>query len=347
LGSAPSKNLDLGRLFYVDHFIGAEQMAARDLLKMIVHSTDIAFAQFAHGAILMRAIHIPLSWTKQQIAIKDLKLPERLIAGLIRRGEEAVIFPHGEDKIFPGDEVTLVGEAKAMHGLDEWFSVSPKKVKSVVLVGGSSIALHLAQMLLLQHVSVRLIESRASRCMELADLLPEATIIHRDGKDLELFKEEQIDSIDALVVCTDEDGTNLLIGSMGKHLGCKKVIALAHDPDHIPLFERAGIVPAMSACVTVANRLLALLHEKSILSVTSLSGDAAKIVELKISGSSKKAGLSLSQLSAHLPKDLLIAAIENQGTVSVGRGHSIVCPDDTVIAICSPHRLEELHELFQ
>jgi len=346
LGSSPSKSLDLGRLFYVDHFIAAEQMAARDVLKKITHSGDVAFAHFAHGAVLMRTIQAPVSWTHSGVPIKELKLPENLVVGLVRRND-AVLFPHGDDFILPGDEVTFVGEAEGMHELDRFFSVEKKRVKSVVLIGGSSVALHLARFLLAHHVAVRLIEKNAGRCLELADLLPEATVIHRDGKDPALYHEEQIDQTEALVACTDDDGTNLLIASMGKHLGCRKVIALVHDPAHMPLFEKAGIEPAMSARVTVANRLLALLHEKSILSVTSLSGGIAQIVELKISAGSKKAGVRLADLRGHLPKDLVVAAIENQGTVTVGRGHSMLCPDDTVIAICSPHRIETLHELFE
>jgi len=56
------------------------------------------------------------------------------------------------------------------------------------------------------------------------------------------------------------------------------------------------------------------------------------------------AGAVYSELN--LPKDLLIATIENHGKVMIGKGHSILCPDDTVIAICSNSRLEQLQHLF-
>lgn len=337
--------LNLARLFYVDHLIGAEMLSAQDLFKILIHSGDIAFEHFAHGSILMRTIQITDKWNRATIPLKDLSLPESLIAGLIRRGDR-ILFPHGEDYILPGDELTVVGDAKTMLGLHDLFQVPERRVKSVVLVGGSSIALHLSHFLLQQRVAVRIIEKNPARCLELADKLPQATIINRDGKDSSLFIEEHIETADALVCCTDDDGANLLIGSMAKHLGCPKAVALTGDPAYVPLLEKAGITPALSARVNIANRLLSILHEETILSVASLSNDAAKIVELKVSPASKLLGTPLSDLSAHFPKDLLIAVIENHGRVLVGRGNSILCPDDTVIALCSPHRLEHLQSLF-
>jgi trk system potassium uptake protein TrkA len=339
--------LDLARLFYVDQFIGAEMMAAQELFKILIHSGDIAFEHFAHGAVVMRTIQIPDRWDKGGEPIRDLNLPQGLIAGLIRRkmGEgEEILIPHGEDHLLPGDEVTLVGEAKVMEKLHDLFSIPERRLKSVVIVGGSAVALHLSHFLLQQKVSVRIIEKSALRCHELADLLPEAIIINRDVQDPLVFVEEQVEASDALVSCTSDDGTNLLISSMAKHQGCPKSIALANNPTFIPILERSGVIPAMSARVNVANRLLSILHQETILSITSLSNDAAKIVELKVSPQSKLVGIPLANLN--LPKDFLIAVIENHGRVMVGHGKCILCPDDTVIALCAPHRIEHLQSLF-
>jgi trk system potassium uptake protein TrkA len=339
-----SSALDIRRLFYADHFIGAEMFSARDLFKRLIHSGDLAFEHFAYGAVLMRTIVIPPKWKKGEIPIKDLNLPSGLIAGLIRRGKQ-ILFPHGNDVILPGDEATLIGEAKIMDELHEHFHIPERRVKSVILVGGTEEALLLAQLLLRQRVSVRILEKDPARCKELSDLLPQATILNRIETDPSFLSEESVKTADALVCCTKSDGANFLIASMATYLGCPKSIALVGDPAYIPLFEQAKIIPALSARINVANRLSAILHEKTVLSVGSISNDAAKIVELKVSPSSGLIGIPLSDL--HLPKDLLIAVIENHGKVMIGRGSSILCPDDTVIAICSAPCLEQHHNLFQ
>lgn len=341
--------IDLARLFYVDHFIGAEMLSAQNLFKILTHSGDVAFEHFAHGAIWMRTIQVPDKWNRGKDPIRELNLPEGLIACLIRRKSgdvDQVLIPHGNDCILPGDEITIAGEASAMEKLHQIFGIPEHHVKSVILVGGSTPALYLSHYLMQQKVAVRIIEKNLARCRVLSDLLPNATIINRDGLDPLILVEEQVENADAMVCSTADDGTNLLIASMAKRQGCLKAIALANNPAYIPLIETAGVMPAMSARVNVANRLLSILHQETILSITSLSNNAAKIVELKVPSSSKLVGIPLSELSSRLPKDLLIAVIENHGRVMVGRGNSILCPDDTVIAICSTHGVEQLQALF-
>lgn len=339
--------LDFGRLFFVDYFIGPEILAAQDLLKTLVHSGDLAVEHFAHGAIQMRTIQIPDLWDQGGVPICKLALPEELIAGLIRRkmaqGEQ-VLIPHGDDHILPGDQVTLVGEAKVMHRLHEIFRSADTRIRSIVLVGGSSVAVHLTHFLCQQKISVRIIEKNLARCEELAEQLPHATIINRDGRDSQLLSSEKVEDADALVSCTHFDETNLLIAALAKQLGCPKVIAQITDGHLTPILEKVGVIPALSARVNVANRILSILDEETTLSIASLSCDAAKIVELKVSPSSKLVGIPLSDLD--LPKGLLIAVIENQGRVMIGRGNRILCPEDIVIAICHPLQVPKLQQLF-
>lgn len=339
--------LDFGRLFFVDYFIGPEILAAQNLFKMLVHTGDLAVEHFAHGAIQMRTIQIPERWDRGSTPISQLLLPEDLIAGLIRRkweGSESILIPHGGDYILPGDQVTLVGEAKVMHHLHEIFHSPAVRIASIVIVGGSSVAVHLTHFLCQQKIDVRIIEKNTARCEKLAELLPQATIINRDGADPQLLRSERVQDADALVSCTHFDDTNLLIASLAKQLGCRKAIAEITDGGLAPILEKVGVIPALSGRVNVANRILSILDEETTLSVASLSCDAAKIVELKVSPSSKVVGIPLSDLD--LPKGLLIAVIESQGRVMIGRGNRILRPEDIVIAICHPVQIPKLQQLF-
>ncbi len=342
-----SSRLNFGRLFFVDYFIGPEVLAAQDLFKLLIHSGDLAVEHFAHGSIQMRTIQIPDHWDRGGTPISQLTLPEDLIAGLIRRKweeGEKVLIPHGGDHILPGDQVTLVGEAKVMHKLHEIFNSPESRVRSVILVGGSRVAVHLTHFLCQQKIAVRLIEKNGARCEELAEILPHATIINRDGRDPQILRSEQVEMADALVSCTHFDETNLLIASLAKQLGCPKAIAQITNSQLMPTLEKLDVVPSLSAHVNVANRILSILDEETTLSVASLCCDAAKIVELKVSPSSKIVGIPIADLD--LPKGLLIAVIESQGKVVVGRGNRILCPEDIVIAICHPIQIPKLQQLF-
>lgn len=339
--------LDFGRLFFVDYFIGPEILAAQDLFKLLVHTGDLAVEHFAHGAIQMRTIQIPDRWDKADLPISRLSLPEDLIAGLIRRKQadgEIILIPHGGDSILPGDQVTLVGEAKIMHHLHEIFHTPDVRAASILIVGGSPVAVHLTHFLCQQKIDVRIIEKNLARCEELAELLPQATIINRDGRDPQLLRSERVQDVDALVSCTHFDEKNFLIASLAKQLGCRKAIAQITNGGLSPILEKVGVTAALSGRVNVANRILSILDEETTLSVASLSCDCAKIVELKVSPSSKVVGIPLSDLD--LPKGLLIAVIESQGRVMIGRGNRILRSEDIVIAICHPVQIPKLQQLF-
>ena len=339
--------LDFNRLFFADYFIGAEILSAQDLFHLLIHAGDTAVEHFAHGAIEMRTIPIPERWDQGGTNIRDLKLPEDLIVGLVRRKMaegEKILFPHGEDHILPGDEVTFLGEARAMHKLHEIFHFPDHRLRSIVLVGGTAVAEHLAYSLAAQKIAVRIFDIDEKRCDQLAERLPNATLINRDGCDPQVLRSERVGDADAIVSCTHHDDTNFLVAALAKELGCKKSIALVGDVSYVPILEKTGVIPALSVQVNVANRILSILHEETIISVASLSQDRAKIVELKVSASSPLVGIPLADLK--LPKDLLIAVIESRGKVMIGRGNRILSPDDIVIAICHPQCMPQLPSYF-
>lgn len=339
--------LDFRKIFSVDYFLAPEVLAAEDLCKLLIHTKDLAVEHFAHGAIQMRTIQIPDLWDKGGIPISKLALPDELIAGLIRRKVaqgDSILIPSGEDHILPGDQLTVVGEAKVMHRLHEIFHSPQAEIRSVIIVGGTSVAVHLTHLLCQQKIGVRIIEKNGIRCNELAELLPQATIIHRDGRDLQLLKSERVQDADAFVSCTHFDEKNLMIAGLAKELGCPKSMAQITNGQISPLLEKMGVIPILSPRVNVANRILAILDEETTLSVASLSCDAAKILEMKVAPTSKLIGTPLANLN--LPKGLLFAVIESQGQVMVGRGNKILNPNDIVIAICNPVQIPKLQQLF-
>ncbi len=352
IGFLSRSRLDFGRLFFVDHFIGAEVLTAHDILKSILNYEDLSVENFAHGTIQMRTFLIPESWPNEKTYLKDLSLPKEIIISLIRRrnpsGKEHIIFPHGEDCILPKDEVTVIGETQTMYRIHHLFKFkSPEKpIKSVVIVGGSPVALRLSYILEKLDIHVKIIERDEKRCEELADLLPESTVLHHDVQNLNFLLSEGVQNAGAFLACTNVDETNLLLALLGKKCGCPKVLALISDVSLVPVFRDLDITVSISEKVNLANRILSLVHGKKIISIASLCDNQAKVLEMKVSPESELVGLPLSDISSRLPKDLLIAAIENRGRIMIGKGTRILSPNDTIIVVTSAERVHELSDLF-
>ena len=79
LGYLARSRLDFAKLFFVDHFIAPEILAAHDIFKILLSTGGEGIENFAHGAIQMRNIHISENWDKSEVPIHSLGLPEELI----------------------------------------------------------------------------------------------------------------------------------------------------------------------------------------------------------------------------------------------------------------------------
>ena len=349
LGFLSRSRLDFGRLFFVDHFLGVEALTAHDILKNIMNPEDIAIENFAHGAIQMRTIVIPLSWNKNDTPLSKLNLPKELLISLIRRkteDNEEIIFPSGDDFIQPFDEITVVGETKIMYDLHSIFMSQEKKVSSVIIAGGNAVALTLAKILARIKIKTKIIEIDENRCQELATLLPNTTIINKDATDITFLEAEEIQNSDIFIACTSDDKTNILIALLGKQLKCKKILSLISDINLSPMLRELDIHYTLSEKVNIANKILSIIHAKQVVSIASLCENQATIVEIKVSEDSELVGIPLSDLKGNLPQKVIIAAIENKGRVMIGKGNRVISPRDTLIIVCSPENINELQELF-
>lgn len=345
--------LDFARMFEVDHFIGPEMLVANDILKYMVNPGSIAVENFAHGAVQMRTIAIPQKWRKIDKKLKDLELPQGVMVGLIRREvkeknnvDHVVIFPHGDDYILPGDEVTFIGETDVIAEIHHFFGISQKKVESVVIVGGSLTAISLAKLLEHRETDVRIIEKDYDTCCKLAEKLPYCTIIHHDAADFEYMKSEKIGMADVFVSCTNNDELNFLTGLLAKEVGCDEVIVMLTNTSYTSLVSQMGMVQAVSPRISAANHILSQILWGKVTSLISLYENQAEIMEINVSMDSKIVGIPLSELGPFLPKDFLIAMIQNRGRIMIAHGTRIISPGDTVIVITSPKHVSELEKIF-
>ena len=148
------------------------------------------------------------------------------------------------------------------------------------------------------------------------------------------------------IACTDSDEVNILAAMLAKDEGCSNVITLLTSSGYHPILERLGITSVAAPRVSAANRILSLVLSGRISTVVSLYDNQAEIVEAKVSMSSKVLGIPLTELGPLLPRDFLIAMIENRGRVMIANGNRIVSPGDSIICISHPRHLRDIEAMF-
>lgn len=346
--------LDFGRLFDVDYFISPEVMIAHDILKYIISPGSLAIEHFAHGALQMRTLQIPDGWQEGGAPLRDFDLPGNLIVGLIARtmhdekGElqTKIIFPHGDDVILPGDEVTFIGVADAISELHLFFNIPQKENHSVVIMGGSLTAINLTALLIERNIDVRIVDKSYERCCLLAEKFPEATVMNHDVTDLEFLRSEKVGQSDFVVTCTNSDEVNIMAALLAKEIGSNELVVMLSNPSYHSIVNKLGIKRSASPRVSATNQILSLLFSGRINSLVSLYENRAEIMEINVSLDSKIVGIPLSELGPFLPKDFLIVMIQNRGRIMIANGDKIVSPGDTVIVVTDPKHVPELEKIF-
>lgn len=342
--------LDFARLFNVDYFISPELLVAYDLYKCLLTLDSLFFETFAHGALQMRTIKLPITWNLQRESLSRLKLPAGLIVGLICRkdkdGNKRIIFPHGSDCLLQGDEITLIGEKEPIATAHSFFGIQQQSVRSVVIIGGSLIGVNFAKILQERKISVRLIEQDYGRCQELAKELPDCQILHHQGADFDFLLSEKVQRADFFISCTTNDESNVLAGLVAKEAGCQNVAIVLSSTQFIPLVARLGIIHVVAPRLAAANRILSLASSETVTSLVSLYDNEVEVLELTVSMNCKIIGVPLADLGRLLPRDFLIAMIQNRGRITIAKGDSVICPGDTVIIICKTQYVQELQKVF-
>lgn len=349
--------LDFSQIFNVDYFIGPELLVAYDILKYMISPGSLAVEHFSHGAVQMRTLTIPSKWRYPHIPLSRLNLPKGMMVGLIYReglkdhlhfGEESrqLIFPHGEDCILPGDEVTFIGETDVITDVHRFFGISQKKIQSVAIVGGSRTSINLAKLMQHQEIDVRIIEKDYATCCTLANLLPQSIILNNNATDLDFLLSEKIGSSDVFVACTRRDEVNILSGMLAKQAECENVVLMLANTSYTSMVTHLGLNHTVSPRISAANHILSQVLSGKVTSLVTLYENQAEIMEVNVSINSKIAGIQLSELGRILPRDFLICMIQNRGRIMVAQGNRVISPGDTVIVITNPKHVNEIERIF-
>lgn len=340
--------LDFARLFNADYFISPELLVAYEMYKYLLNFHSLFFENLSQGALQVRTITMPETWSDSGKKLKHLHLPSGVMIALIHRfssGESTLIFPHGDDHISPGDEVTFIGKQGPIANIHNFFGLQLDSLGSVVILGGSEIGMHLAKILAGSDIDFRIIDKDLKKCEELATKFPKYSVLHHDGTDFDFLLSEKLGYAEYLFVCTHHDETNVLSALVAKKAGCQHVIVVLSDHRFIPLLNQLGIVHVISPQAATAQRIASLATTHTINELITLHNEA-QIVELTVSMNCQIVGIPLADAAPLFPKECLLVTIQSRGHINVAKGDSVICPGDTVTIICRISAVNTLRAIF-
>jgi trk system potassium uptake protein TrkA len=335
----------------ISMMINPEYAAAREICNVIQFPSAVDVESFAKGRIDIAGIKVKEDSLICNKKISDIsnKYKNKLLIGAVNRGGE-VFIPNGDFVILEGDTVHLIGSRNDLYSVAREFNNKKNtSIKNIMLIGGSRIAVYLANMLNSIGKNVVIVESDKEICDKLFEHCPFASIINGDYTDYSLLNSEGISLMDAVVTLTDSDEINYLLSNYSENFGVKKSVTKVSDSNLLNLLKNAQIESYVDVSEVTCEIILQYVRAKKSVS-SSYMKTLYKLVEGKIeaiefvaSRETKFVGRTLSDIK--FKKNVLIAAVIRKNKVLFPSGNDTIELGDRVIVISKDHILYSLNDV--
>ena len=337
----------------IDAVINPEYATALEISRLLRFPAAANVDTFFRGKVEMLGIRVQEGDPMVGIPLSDLfrraSSLSILFSAAERKGE--VIIPNGDFVPRVGDKLYVTASSGDLARLIRSLHLNQKKIKNVMIIGGSRIAVYLAMALLDEGVDVKLIEIQKERCRQLAELLPKATVIFADGSDRSILDSEGIDQTDAVVTLTDIDEENLIVSMYANYLKVPKVITKINRTEYTEVFRDKGIdcvVSPKELCTNDIVRYVRAMGNRTggaVVALHRIVDEKAEALEFRASESFRGLGQKLSDLE--LKPNILLSCINRRGKIIIPSGNDAIEKGDTVIVVTTADRfINDLNDIL-
>ncbi|MBI2889783.1 MAG: Trk system potassium transporter TrkA [Nitrospirae bacterium] len=312
----------------VDLLVTPATLVVTEVLRIIRDPVALAVENFARGRVTIRRFKVPegppwLGKPLQEVAA----LRQSLVAMVTRNGK--CFIPTGSDHIRAGDQIFVISTPGRMGELEKVMGFKTDASKRVAIVGGGTIGVGLALGLEALGMDVRLIELQRSKCESVLERVKKTEVIHGDGLDPDLLKEERIGTMDVVITCTSRDEISLMSALLAKQFGVARVMTVMRSVETAALGERLGIDSAFTPAMLTADRIFQYILKGHVTHITTLAEGEAEVFEAQIAAQSPVADKRLSDI--RFPKGSLVGAVIRGDDMIVPTGAERLLPGDTVV----------------
>lgn len=340
------------RDFGITMTINPEKEAALEIMKIVNFPEAIRVDTFAKGNVDLVELYIPENspLIGQTLASIHQKYQVKVLVCAVQRNEE-VFIPTGSFTFQAKDKIHITASRSSVKQFLNKLGLIESKIKNVMIIGGGKIAVYLGNELLKSKYQVKIIEKDYERCLELSQLLPNATIIHGNGSDQRILTEEGLNDSDAIICLTGIDEENIIISMYAYKQNVHKIITKINKTSLIGLMESISMVSTISPKEITASRTVSYIRAtnnsrgNNVITLYKLVNNQVEALEFKANEKSKALNICLKDLK--LKKKILIAGIIRDGEVIIPSGENMIKANDSVIVVTTNPYLDELDDILE
>ncbi len=335
----------------VDVLISPEGLVTEHIARLIEYRGALQVLDFADGRAQLVATQAyagnPLVGHRLQTLREHMPADaDARIAAIYR--QDKTIIPDGNTVIEENDTVFFLAAQRNIRTMMKELRPLGNPARRIILAGGGNIGSNLARRLERRH-HVKIIEQDFDRAEGIAENLEKAIVLVGDCADVDLLREEAIDTTDIFCALTNDDEANILSSMLAKQMGAKTVIALVNRAAYVDLIEAGTIDIAVSPQQVTIGALLTHIRRGNMVRVHSLRRGAAEAIEAIALGdkrSSKVVGRAIEEID--LPTGTTIPAIVRGDEVIIAHHDTVIKEHDHVILFVPDKRqIAAVEQLFQ
>ncbi|MBO7182957.1 MAG: Trk system potassium transporter TrkA, partial [Bacteroidales bacterium] len=261
----------------------------------------------------------------------------------IKRGHQTII-PSGRDIIMTDDVVYFITTPEELETVRKLAGKPLEKVESVMIMGGSRIAI-LAAEKLSKTLNVKIIEQSRSRSEYIKERLgSKVMVIQGDGRDMDLLNDENIESMEAYIALTGSDETNIFSCLAAKRFGVPRSIAEVEQLDYIPLADNLDIGIVINKKLIAAGHIYQMMLDADVTNMKCLTFANADVAEFIVKENSKITKKQVKDL--HLPENLSLGGLIRDGKGIIIYGNTQIQAGDRVVIFCLSSQIQKVEKYF-
>ncbi len=216
----------------------------------------------------------------------------------------------------------------------------------VIIIGGGHTGAYIANLLLENGCSVKVIENRERVIEKLQLELAPEYILLGSGTDPEVLEVAGAAKADVLVAVAGTDEINLVASTMAKYeFSIPRVIARVNNPKNTWLFDASmGVDVPINQAGLMARLILEDIDIQNMMTLLKLNRGDGSIVQMHVDEKSKAVGRRVRDLE--LPEKAVMIEIFRGDDSIIPRGETEIIAGDDILALAGDREQVELNKLF-
>lgn len=338
--------------FAISLVVNPDRQAAREIERLLRMPGFLKREPFAKGRVEIVELKIEEGSKLCDVPLSELNniLKCRVLVCTVLRDGKAIA-PGGGFVLKEDDRIFVTAPTNDLALLLKNLGAITRKVNRAIICGGGRISYYLAQQLQRSGIGLQIIEQDYDRCVQLAGLLPDVSIVHGDASNESLLESERIDDCDALVTLAGIDEMNMIISIYGNSRGVPQVITkIGHLENNsilgsLPL--GSVISPKELCCNAIVHYVRAMQNQTgAALSVHTIADGQVEAVEFVVDKNTLHCGEPLKNIK--MKKDALIACIIHGSKTEIPGGNSCFYAGDSIIVVSGGGTvINQINEIFE